>query len=234
MTEGTGHVIDPAGDARRTLQDAVTSHGPEVLSDPTVMDHLCRTQLAALPGESILIVSAARADVPALLRDAIPQFGNYGAIQSVGTTLAQASDLDGAASLWVVREFARALGLIAPGGTQSMPRPAPDGTGAEAPGAAVATREVGAGAAATAGISAARAARGPGAVAAPACRAGLSWRADRSPGWQEARSQGWRADRSPGWREDRSRVWEEARSRREDRRRGGRQGPSCSPATRWG
>ena len=154
MTEGTGHVIDPAGDARRTLQDAVTSHGPEVLSDPTVMDHLCRTQLAALPGESILIVSAARADVPALLRDAIPQFGNYGAIQSVATTLAQASDLDGAASLWVVREFARALGLIAPGGTQSMPRPAPDGTGAEAPGAAVATGEVGAGAAATAGMSA--------------------------------------------------------------------------------
>ena len=154
MTEGTGHVIDPAGDARRTLQDAVTSHGPEVLSDPTVMDHLCRTQLAALPGESILIVSAARADVPALLRDAIPQFGNYGAIQSVATTLAQASDLDGAASLWVVREFARALGLIAPGGTQSMPRPAPDGTGAEAPGAAVATGEVGAGAAATAGMGA--------------------------------------------------------------------------------
>src|SRR6185369_10947408 len=154
VTEGTGHVIDPAGDARRTLQDAVTSHGPEVLSDPTVMDHLCRTQLAALPGESILIVSAARADVPALLRDAIPQFGNYGAIQSVATTLAQASDLDGAASLWVVREFARALGLIAPGGTQSMPRPAPDGTGAEAPGAAVATGEVGAGAAATAGMSA--------------------------------------------------------------------------------
>ena len=167
MTEGTGHVIDPAGDARRTLQDAVTSHGPEVLSDPTVMDHLCRTQLAALPGEAILIVSAARSDVPALLRDAIPQFGNYGAIQSVGTTLAQASDLDGAASLWVVREFARALGLIAPGGTQSMPRPAPDGTGSEAPGAAVATREVGAGAAATAGISAGAGAGSGGGTGVP-------------------------------------------------------------------
>ena len=162
MTEGTGHVIDPAGDARRALQDAVTSHGPEVLSDATVMDHLCRTQLAALPGESILIVSAARADVPALLRDAIPQFGNYGAIQSVASTLARASDLDGAASLWVVREFARALGLIAPGGTQAMPRPAPAGTGAEAPGAAVATGEVGAGAAATAGMSAGAGGAGAG------------------------------------------------------------------------
>jgi len=154
VTEGTGHVIDPAGDARRVLQDAVASHGPEVLSDATVMDHLSRTQLAALPGESILIVSAARADVPALLGDAIPQFGNYGAIQSVATTLAQASDLDGAASLWVVREFARALGLIAPGGTQSMPRPAPAGPGAEASRGAVATGDVGAAAAATAGMSA--------------------------------------------------------------------------------
>jgi len=162
VTEGTGHVIDPAGDARRALQDAVTSHGPEVLSDATVMDHLCRTQLTALPGECILIVSAARANVPALLSDAIPQFGNYGAIQSVATTLAQASDLDGAASLWVVREFARALGLIAPGGTQSMPRPAPGGTGAEAPGGAVATGEVGAGAAATAGMSAGAGGTGAG------------------------------------------------------------------------
>jgi hypothetical protein len=151
VTEGTGHVIDPAGDARRTLQDAVTSHGPEVLSDATVMEHLCRTQLTALPGECILIVSAARSDVPALLRDAIPQHGNYGAIQSVATTLAQASDLDGAASLWVVREFARALGLIAPGGTQSMPRPAPGGSGAGATGAGAA------GAAGVAGVAAAAA-----------------------------------------------------------------------------
>ena len=151
MTEGTGHVIDPAGDARRALQDAVTTHGPEVLSDATVMDHLCRTQLTALPGECILIVSAARSDVPALLRDVIPQYGNYGAIQSVATTLAQASDLDGAASLWVVREFARALGLIAPGGTQSMPRPAPGGTGAGATGAGAA------GAAGAAGVAAAAA-----------------------------------------------------------------------------
>jgi hypothetical protein len=162
VTEGTGHVIDPSGDARRALQDAVTSHGPEVLSDATVMDHLARTQLAALPGECILIVSAARADVPALLGDAIPQFGTYGAIQSVATTLAQASDLDGAASLWVVREFARALGLIAPGGTQSTPRPAPGGTGAEAPRAAMATGEVGAGAAVTAGMSAGAGGTGAG------------------------------------------------------------------------
>ena len=143
MTEGTEHVIDPDGDARRALLEAVAEHGPEVLSDATIMDNLCRNQLAALPGESILIVSAARADVPALLRDKIPELGNYGAIQSVAATLAQASDLDNAASLWVVREFARSLGMIAPGGTQPIPRVVPgappaeaaaDGAGAQPPG----------------------------------------------------------------------------------------------------
>jgi hypothetical protein len=143
VTEGTEHVIDPDGDARRALLGAVAEHGPEALSDATIMDNLCRNQLAALPGESILIVSAARADVPALLRDKIPELGNYGAIQSVAATLAQASDLDNAASLWVVREFARALGMIAPGGTQPIPRIVPgtppaeaaaDGAGAQPPG----------------------------------------------------------------------------------------------------
>ena len=225
MTEGTGHVIDPAGDARRTLQDAVTSHGPEVLSDPTVMDHLCRTQLAALPGESILIVSAARADVPALLRDAIPQFGNYGAIQSVATTLAQASDLDGAASLWVVREFARALGLIAPGGTQSMPRPAPDGTGSEAPRGRRGDREVGAGAAATAGISAGAGGRGRdgGGTGVPGGPERAGWRAAGMAGGPQPGMAGGPQPGMGGGPQPPG-----------DRRRGGRQGPSCSPATRWG
>ena len=134
MTEGTGHVIDPDGEARRALFDVVAQHGPGALSDATIMDNLCRNQLAGLPGEAILIVSAARADVPALLRDKIPQLGNYGAIQSVAATLAQASDLDGTASLWVVREFARALGLIAPGGTQPVLRVVPGGPAAEAAG----------------------------------------------------------------------------------------------------
>ena len=201
MTEGTGHVIDPDGDARRALQEAVAEHGPEVLSDATIMDNLCRTQLAALPGESILIVSAARADVPALLRDKIPQLGNYGAIQSVATTLAQASDLDNAASLWVVREFARALGLIAPGGTQSMPRPAPDGPGAGAPGAPWRPGQPGPGC-----RGHGRDGRGRhgcrGAVAAPGCRADRGCRdAGRpAPGMAGGPQPGMAGDRRRGWR----------------------------------
>ena len=42
MTEGNGHVIDPAGVARRARQAAVAEHGPLVLSDPGIMDRIGR------------------------------------------------------------------------------------------------------------------------------------------------------------------------------------------------
>ena len=127
MTEGNGHIIDPAGDARRALQAVVAEHGPEALSNAVIMDGMCQARLSNLPGEAILIGSAARADVPALLRDLIPRLGNYGAIQSAAGTLAEAHGLDTAACVWVVREFARALGLIAPGGIQPAVRIGPGG-----------------------------------------------------------------------------------------------------------
>ncbi len=115
MTEGTGYVIDPNGDARRALHDVVAAQGPQALSDPAIMERVCRDRLAGLPGESALIGSAVRADVPARLREQIPRLGNYGAIRSVATTLAGTHELDNAAAVWVVREYARAMGLIAPG-----------------------------------------------------------------------------------------------------------------------
>ncbi len=125
MTEGNGHIIDPAGDARRALQAVVAEHGPEALSNAVIMDGICQARLSNLPGEAILIGSAARSDVPTLLRDLIPRLGNYGAIQSVAATLADTHGLDNAACVWVVREFARALGLIASGGTQPTSRIGP-------------------------------------------------------------------------------------------------------------
>ena len=127
MTEGHGHIIDPDGDARRALQAVVAEQGPEALSNAVIMDGMCQARLSNLPGEAILIVSAARTDVPALLRDLIPSLGNYGAIQSAAATLAEAHGLDTAACVWVVREFARALSLIASGGTQSAARIGPGG-----------------------------------------------------------------------------------------------------------
>jgi hypothetical protein len=86
------------------------------------MDGICRDRLGALPGEAILIGSATRSDVPTLLRERIGREGTYGAIQSVAATLAQTHALDPAACLWVVREFARALGIVASGGTQPTAR----------------------------------------------------------------------------------------------------------------
>ena len=135
MTEGNGHVIDPAGEARRALQAVVAERGTAALSNAVIMDGVGRDRLGGLPGEAILIGSAARSDVPALLRDRIGREGTYGAIQSVAGILAQAHGLDPAASVWVVREFARALGLVAAGGTQptvmerAVPGPGP-GSGA--------------------------------------------------------------------------------------------------------
>ncbi len=127
MTEGNGHIIDPVGDARRALQAVVAEHGPEALSNAVIMDGMCQARLSNLPGEATLIGSAARTDVPTLLQDLIPRLGNYGAIQSAAATLAEAHGLDTAACVWVVREFARALGLIASGGTQPAARIGPGG-----------------------------------------------------------------------------------------------------------
>jgi hypothetical protein len=120
VTEGNGHVIDPAGDARRALDAAVAQYGPQALSNPAIMDGICRDRLSQLPGEAILIGSATRTDVPALLRARMGE-GADGAIRSVAGMLAETHALDPAACVWVVREYARALGL-GPGGRQGPNR----------------------------------------------------------------------------------------------------------------
>ena len=182
MTEGNGHVIDPNGDARRALHEAVAEHGPEALSNAVLMDNVCRDHLSSLPGESILIGSAARTDVPALLRDLIPRLGNYGAIQSAAVTLAEEHELDIPACVWVVREFARALGHIAPrpatGGSGSLPGAAGESAGSGAsPSAAPedgsaassnATAEAGHAEGSRAGVSASFASSGPPSAGLPA------------------------------------------------------------------
>jgi hypothetical protein len=121
MTEGNGHIIDPDGQARRALQAAVAEHGPQVLSDPATLDGICQDRLASLPGEYILIGSAARSDVPALLRERTASGSLDEGIQSVAATVAAAHGLDTATCVWVVREFAWALGYPPPGGIPSAP-----------------------------------------------------------------------------------------------------------------
>ncbi|MGH3189904.1 MAG: hypothetical protein ACRDPY_05650 [Streptosporangiaceae bacterium] len=131
MTQGNGHVIDPTGDARRVLETAVAERGPGVLSDPATMDGICRARLQGMPGETILVGSAARSNVPALLQQQVGRLGLDAAIQDVAATVARAHQLDTDACLWVVREFARALGYPVPG----LPPIAGAGAGGNYPGA---------------------------------------------------------------------------------------------------
>jgi hypothetical protein len=126
VTEGAGHVIDPAGDASRALQAAVALHGPGVLGNAAMLDAFCANRLAGLTGEAILISSAAQYDVPALLRRQADSLGLDAAIASVAATLSQARSLDDTASVWVVTEFARALNYPVPARAQPvivMPQP---------------------------------------------------------------------------------------------------------------
>ncbi len=120
MTEGMGHVIDPAGVARGALQAAVAGNGPGILSNAVMLDDFCRDRLVGLPGEAVLISSAARSDVPGLLRQQTGTLGLDAAIASVAATLSQAHSLDDTASVWVVTEFARALGYPVPARAEPM------------------------------------------------------------------------------------------------------------------
>ena len=236
MTEGTGHVIDPAGDARRALQEAVTAHGPEALSDATVMDNLCRTQLTALPGECILIVSAARADVPALLRDNDP-----------ATRQLRRHPVRGHHPGRGARPGQRREPV---GGARVRPRPRPDRAGRNPVDTAP-----------RAGRDGHRSSRGRRGDRGSRGRCRGHGRDRRRRGcrerWRHRRRAGGGAGdggrsaardggRSAAGDGGRSAAGDGGRSaagdgRRpagmagaEDRRRGGRPGPSCSPATRWG
>lgn len=119
MTEGDRHVIDPDGLARQALRAAVAEHGPMILSNPAALDVLCRRWLSGLPGEFILIGSAARSDVPALLRQRTASLSIEDAIRSVAVTVAATHGLDQVACVWVVTEFAGALGYRLAGETPS-------------------------------------------------------------------------------------------------------------------
>ena len=128
MTQGPGYVIDPAGIARGALQAAVTDNGPTILSDAAMLDDFCRARLAGLPGEAALISSAARSDVPGLLRQQVDALGLDAAIVSVAATLSGAHSLNETACVWVVTEFARVLGYPVPARTQPMTVTAPPQT----------------------------------------------------------------------------------------------------------
>lgn len=140
MAENTGPAFDPGGAARSVLQSAVADFGARVLSNPAIVDGICDDRLPEWPREASLISTAARADVADLLQQQAGGIGADTAVRLTAGTLAESRSLDPAACVWVVSEFARALGYhvsdgLPPAG-HGAPGPTAAGTGAAGNGAA--------------------------------------------------------------------------------------------------
>jgi hypothetical protein len=174
MSDATGPVFDPAGEARSVLQSAVADFGPLVLSNPAIVDGICEDRLPEWPREASLISTAARADVAAMLQQQAGGIGADTAVRLTARTLADTRSLDRTACVWVVSEFARALGYQVSEGLQpaghgaARPAAGDGGAGAGAVGDGTAGAAAAGGAAAGA-VAAEAAARPPGdaATAAP-------------------------------------------------------------------
>ncbi len=110
MTEGAGHAIDPSGEVRSVLRSAVADYGTRVLSNAAIIDGICEDRLPDWPREASLVSTAARADVAAMLQQQEGGVGADIAVRVTAANLAESRALDPAASIWVVSEFARALG----------------------------------------------------------------------------------------------------------------------------
>jgi hypothetical protein len=137
MADDTGPTFDPGGEARSVLQSAVADFGAPVLSNPAIVDGICEDRLPEWPREANLISAAARADVAAMLHQQAGGIGPDTAVRLTAGTLADTRSLDPAACVWVVSEFARALGYqvsdgLRPAGNGGAP-PA-TGNGAVRPG----------------------------------------------------------------------------------------------------
>ncbi|MHB8246609.1 MAG: hypothetical protein ACYDGN_14920 [Acidimicrobiales bacterium] len=105
-----GRSLDPQGEARGVLQDAVSNYGPQVLDNVDLIEGICADQLSDWPREASLIVSAAGENVAAKLAEQIVSIGPDTAVRLSASTLADSRSLDPFACQWVVSEVARALG----------------------------------------------------------------------------------------------------------------------------
>ena len=110
MSYDQSRSYDPQGEARAVLQSAVNDFGARVLSNATLLEGICEDRLPELPREASLIASAARADVVGMLQQQVSGVGPDAAVRLTASALADSRSLDPAACVWVVREFASALG----------------------------------------------------------------------------------------------------------------------------
>lgn len=104
MTEGSGQALDANAEVRSALRAAVAKRGPGILSDPELLEGSCDDQWVNYPNEASLALTAAKADVAAMIRQQAEAVGPDEAVRLTASTLAGSRSLDPNASLWIVSE----------------------------------------------------------------------------------------------------------------------------------
>ena len=104
--------LDTQGEAHEALGTAVASYGQRVLSDPHTLGNLVADLLPDLPRERSLLVTGAEADIAGEMRQHVEEqrIDPDTAVQLVARSLSDRRAIDTTAGLWVVTEYAQALG----------------------------------------------------------------------------------------------------------------------------
>ena len=104
--------LDAQREAHEALGTAVASYGQRVLSDPHTLGNLVADLLPDLPRERSLLVTGAEAGVAAEMRQHVEdqRIDPDTAVQLVARSLSDRRAIDTTAGLWVVTEYAQALG----------------------------------------------------------------------------------------------------------------------------
>lgn len=119
---------DSSGQARRALQGIVADphYGSVALSQPAVMSNLLKDFLPDEPREAGLLVAAAQADLAGSLRGYLAQgLDPATAVSLTANSFVSNSSHTQEAGLWVVTEFALALGMDPYRTAQAVPPPQP-------------------------------------------------------------------------------------------------------------
>jgi hypothetical protein len=106
--------MDEDGQVRAALAE-VMAEAPAVLSNPQLLRNMLGDLLPGAPREAVILVAAADAGIPELLRAKAAQLGGEPAVVQVAQALEDRAGLSAAASRWAVTELGVALGLLPAG-----------------------------------------------------------------------------------------------------------------------
>ena len=117
---------DVNGEARAALSVVVKDYGVAALSNPQILGSLLKDLMPDSPRESSILVAAAEADVPGMLRDRMAQRISSGAaVAQAAHLLEERTALAPEACQWASRQLAELIGLPAdvPAGAGTVPPP---------------------------------------------------------------------------------------------------------------